>query len=437
MLKKIILSSLFISQFIMSPVKAATEIQWWHAMGGPLSQWVMDLAVDFNSSQSDYVVVPVYKGNYTEVMNAAITAFRANKQPHLVQVFEVGTATMMSAKGAVYPVHQLMKDTGQEFNQDAFLPSIVSYYSTSGGEMLSLPFNSSTPVLYYNRDAFVEAGLDPNTPPKTWEDVEQFARKTQKAGYPCGITIAWQSWVLLENFSAWHDIALGTKENGFNGFDAELKINSDAHVQHIQKLAGLHKEKVYEYGGRKDQPMSKFVSGECAMFISSSGAYAPVEAESRFSFGVGMMPYWASMRDEPQNSIIGGATLWVLKGHESKEYKGVAAFLDYLSSPKVQAKSHQRTGYLPVTKEAYKLSKEQSFYTKHPGKEVAIQQLMNKEPTPNSKGLRFGNFVQIRDIINEELELVWSGKKTAKEALDSANTRANKLLRKFERRNKK
>lgn len=437
MIRKILLTVSLLFAFSCTTLYAKTKIKWWHAMGGPLQEWVKDLAKEYNASQDQYEIVPVYKGSYAETLNASISAFRTKKHPHIMQVFEVGTATVMSAKGAIYPVHQLMKDNNHDFNTDDFLPAIASYYSTSEGNMLSLPFNSSTPVLYYNKQAFEKAGLDPNTPPKTWEDVEQFARKTQKAGYPCGITIAWQSWVLLENFSAWHDIALGTKENGFNGFDAELKINSDAHVQHIQKLAGLHKEKVYEYGGRKDQPMSKFVSGECAMFISSSGAYAPVEAESRFSFGVGMMPYWASMRDEPQNSIIGGATLWVLKGHESKEYKGVAAFLDYLSSPKVQAKSHQRTGYLPVTKEAYKLSKEQSFYTKHPGKEVAIQQLMNKEPTPNSKGLRFGNFVQIRDIINEELELVWSGKKTAKEALDSANTRANKLLRKFERRNKK
>ena len=150
---------------------AATEIQWWHAMGGELGEKVNEIAAGFNASQNDYKVMPVYKGNYTETMTAAIAAFRAGEQPAIVQVFEVGTATMMAAKGAVYPVYQLMADAGEPFDPERYLAAVIGYYTTPEGKMLSMPFNSSTPVLYYNKTAFQKAGLDPNKPPKTWAEL--------------------------------------------------------------------------------------------------------------------------------------------------------------------------------------------------------------------------------------------------------------------------
>lgn len=436
MIRKILLTVSLLFAFSCTTLYAKTKIKWWHAMGGPLQEWVKDLAKEYNASQDQYEIVPVYKGSYAETLNASISAFRTKKHPHIMQVFEVGTATVMSAKGAIYPVHQLMKDNNHDFNTDDFLPAIASYYSTSEGNMLSLPFNSSTPVLYYNKQAFEKAGLDPNTPPKTWEDVKEYTKKLQKVGYKCGITSGWQSWVLLENFSAWHDLPLGTKENGYKGLDTEFVFNSPEHVTHFQKLADWQKENIFEYGGRRDKPLTKFSSQECAMFMNSSGAYSGIKKASSFDFGVGMLPYWKSLKDQPQNSIIGGATLWVLKGHDSKDYKGVAEFIAFLSSADVNAKSHQRTGYLPVTKSAYNLTKESGFYKNDPGKEIAIKQLSGNQPTKNSRGLRFGNFVQMRDVINEELENVWSGKKDAKEALTNAVKRGNKLLRDFEKRNK-
>ena len=153
-----------------TPALAQTEIQWWHAMGGALGEKVDEIAAGFNATQSDYEVVPVYKGNYTETMTAAIAAFRTGQQPHIVQVFEVGTATMMAAEGAIYPVYQLMEDTNEPFDPDAFLPSVTGYYTTTDGRMLSMPFNSSTPVMYFNKEAFIAAGLDPDNPPRTWAE---------------------------------------------------------------------------------------------------------------------------------------------------------------------------------------------------------------------------------------------------------------------------
>ena len=416
---------------------AQTEVQWWHAMGGALGEKLNKIADDFNATQSDYKITPVYKGNYTETLTAAIAAFRARENPAIVQVFEVGTATMMAAEGAIYPVYELMADAGEPFDPNDYLASVTGYYTDTDGNMLSMPFNSSTPVLYYNKDVFKKAGLDPEAPPQTWPELAEAAKTIIDSGAAtCGFTTGWQSWVQLENFSALHDASFASKANGFGGFDTELAFNSPLHVTHVQSLADWKKDGVFKYGGRRSDSAPLFYSGECAMYMNSSAAYAGVSANAKdFEFGVGMLPYWPQVDGAPQNSIIGGATLWVLQGRPEDEYKGVAKFFSYLSSPEVQAWWHQATGYLPITSASYELSKKQGFYDENPGTDTSIKQMTLNPPTENSKGLRLGNFVQIRDIINEELETVWAGEKTAKEALDRAVARGNDLLREFEAAN--
>jgi len=417
-----------------TPASAAVEVQWWHAMGGVNGERVNKIASDFNATQTDYKIVPVYKGNYTETMTGAVAAFRARKHPHIVQVFEVGTATMMAAKGAIYPVGDLMKDVGEAFNTGSYLPAVISYYQTPNGKLLSMPFNSSTPVLWYNKDAFAKAGI--KEPPKTWPDVKVVSEKLLAAGYKCGFSFGWQSWVMIENFNAWHNLASGTKENGFAGFDTKLTFNNAATKKHLANIADWGKKKIFVYAGRRGDSLPKFTTGECGMWLNSSAYYGGIKNQAKFKFGQAMLPYYPNVTKSPQNSIIGGATLWVLKGHKKEEYKGVAKFLTYLSSAKVQAWWHQETGYVPITTAAYELSKKQGFYKKNPGTDTAIKQLSLNIPTPNSKGVRFGNFVQIRDVINEEMEEIWKGSKSASVALDSAVSRGNKLLRKFERANK-
>lgn len=418
------------------PASAQTEIQWWHAMGGALGEWVDDLAQGFNDSQDEYVVVPTYKGTYPETMTAAIAAFRSGEQPHIVQVFEVGTATMMAAEGAVYPVYQLMEDTGTPFDPSAYLPAVTGYYTTPEGEMLSLPFNSSTPVMYYNKDAFEAAGLDPESPPETWpEFAEAAAALVESGATPCGFTTAWQDWIQLENFSAWHNVPIGTLENGFAGLGTELLLNSDLHVMHISAFKDWLDQGLFRYGGRQGGAEGLFFSGECGMFFNSSAGYAGIAANVDFDFGIGMLPYWPDVEGAPQNSIIGGGTLWVLQGRDEEEYAGVAEFFNYLSSPEVQANSHARTGYLPITTAAYELAQERGLYEERPGFDTSIRQLTLNPPTENSKGLRFGNYVQIREIINEELEAVWAGDKEPEAALDAIVERGNELLRQFEEAN--
>lgn len=418
-------------------------VNWWFAHGGRLGEKVQEIVSNFNKSQDKYTVVATYKGNYQDTMTAGIAAFRSKNPPHILQVFEVGTASMMAAKGAIKPVYEVMAESGLPFDPNAYLPTVTSYYTTPDGKMLSLPFNSSTPVFYYNIDAFKKAGLDPNSPPKTWPEVAECAKKIlalkDDAGKPLfagAFSTAWISWIQIENFSAWHNVPIGTKANGFEGLDTVFVYNSPLHVRHIQQLADWQKDKIFVYGGRRNLGNAKFSSGEVAMYTESSAGYAGFKKTCKFDFGTGMLPYWPDVKGAPQNTIIGGASLWVMAGHKPEEYKGVAAFFNYLSSPEVQADWHQFTGYLPITTAAYELTKEQGFYKKNPFMETALKQMTLHKPTENSKGLRFGNYVQVRDINYGELEAIFAGKKTAKQGLDDAVEAGNKLLRKFERENK-
>jgi sn-glycerol 3-phosphate transport system substrate-binding protein len=417
------------------PAQAAVEVQWWHAMGGALGEWVNDLAKGFNESQTQYKIVPTFKGSYPETLTAGIAAFRSGTSPAILQVFEVGTATMMASKGAIKPVGEVMKESGLKFDPTAYVSAVSGYYTAPNGQMLSMPFNSSTTIFYYNKDAFKAAGMDPEKAPGTWPEVALAAAKLKASGHKCPFTTSWQSWTQLESFSAWHNVEFATKQNGFGGLDTRLVFNSPLHVRHIENLANMAKTGLFVYKGRNNTPDASFPSGECAMYTGSSGAYGGVKANSKFAFGMAPLPYYPDVPGAPQNTVIGGASLWVMAGHKAEEYKGVAAFFNYLSSPEVQAASHQRTGYLPITTAAFKLTDTSGFYKKNPGTDVAPNQMIRKT-TDKSRGIRLGNFNPIRAIIDEEMEQVWAGKKTAKEGLDAAVQRGNEQLEKFQAANK-
>src|SRR3954447_22734930 len=417
------------------PAFAVTEIIWWHAMSGELGRQVDKLAADFNATQSEYRVIPSHKGNYTETVTASIFAFRSRSQPAIVQVNEIATATMMAARGAIYPVFELMREQAEPFSPSAYLPAVTGYYADVAGNMLSFPFNASTPILYYNKNLFRAAGLDPEVPPKTWPEIGAAAKRLRAAGAACGLTTSWPSWVHVENFSAFHNLPLATRANGFGGLDGELAFNNPVMVRHIAQLAEWQTAKVFDYSGRGQSAEPRFQKGECAIFIGSSATRADILANSKFGVGYGMFPYWPDVAGAPQNTIIGGATLWVLRDRPRAEYAGVAKFFAFLSKPEVQAGWHQNTGYLPVTRAAFDLTREQGFYDRNPGAAISIEQVTLKPPTENSKGVRLGSFVLIRGVIEEELEQAFSGKKSAQAALDSAVERGNRLLRQFERSN--
>ncbi|HSI58431.1 MAG TPA: sn-glycerol-3-phosphate ABC transporter substrate-binding protein UgpB [Ideonella sp.] len=416
------------------PAQAQTEIQWWHSMTGGLNDWVVDLANGFNASQKDFKIVPTYKGTYDETMPAAVAAYRAGNAPHILQVFEVGTATMMAAKGAVVPVGKVLSDAGYKFNASAYIPAVVGYYTAPSGQMISFPLNSSTTIFNYNKDAFRKAGLDPNKPPTTWPEVALAAAKLKASGIACPFTTSWQGWTQLESFSTWHNTLFASQNNGFGGTGARLVFNSPLHVRHIENLANMAKQGLFVYRGRGNAADAPFYSGECAMATASSSSYASIKKNAKFDFGIAPLPYYPDVTGAPQNTVIGGASLWVMAGKKAPEYKGVAAFFSYLMNTDIQAKSHQRTGYLPITLAAFEATEKSGFYAQNPGTDVAVNQMIRKT-TDKSRGIRLGNFVQIRAVEDEELEQVWAGKKTAKEALDSAVKRGNELLERFQKAN--
>jgi sn-glycerol 3-phosphate transport system substrate-binding protein len=432
---KLKLSALALTAFMALPASAQVEVQWWHSMGGALGEWVNDLAKEFNASQKDYKVTPTFKGSYDESMTAAIAAFRAGNAPHILQVFEVGTATMMASKGAIVPVAKVMGDAGLKFDPTVYVPAVSGYYTAPNGQMLSFPFNSSTPVFHYNKDAFKAAGLDPEKPPTTWPEVALAAAKLKASGHKCPFTTSWISWTQLESFSAWHNVLYASKNNGFGGNDARLAFNSPLHVRHVENLANMAKSGLFVYKGRNNAADATFVSGECAMATGSSALSGSVKRNSKFAAGIGTLPYYPDVPGAPQNTVIGGASLWVMAGKKPEEYKAVANFFNFLSNAEVAAKSHQRTGYLPVTKASFELTEKSGFYKQNPGYDVSVNQMVRKT-TDKSRGVRLGNFVQIRTIIDEELEGVWRGAKQPKEALDAAVKRGNEQLERFQAANK-
>jgi sn-glycerol 3-phosphate transport system substrate-binding protein len=435
---------------------ARTEIHFWHAMTGQLGDAVDTLVKQFNESQGDFEVKPLRKGTYAEALTSAIAAYRQKNPPHLVQVFEVGTQTMLLS-GAVYPVFDLMKEQNVRIDWNDFIKPVTGYYMKDG-KLYSMPFNSSTPIFYYNKDAFKKAGLDPDRPPRTWKDVEGAARKIIAAGAAkCGFSTGWPSWTMLENMHAWHDQPFATKNNGFGAVDGvELLINREFGVKHIAQLAEWQKDGVYSYGGRAGTPDPKFANGDCAMYIQSSALIGGFARSVKFDWGTAELPHWGPPYRKA-TSIIGGATLWVMKGKPAAEYKGVAQFLKFLADPNQQMWWHVNTGYLALSNTALKNLEQGYHFVRNPRQYTAFAQLTGLPPvlpaalregkkveapkpvnvaTANSQGLRLGNFVQIRDVIESELENVFAGKKTAKQGLDDATAKSNAILKEFASVNK-
>lgn len=419
-------AAITLSLLFGSSALAATELQWWHAMTGANNEVVDQLAKEFNESQSEYKVVPVFKGTYPETLNAGIAAYRSKQPPAIIQVFDAGSGVMMGAEGAIVPAADVLQKGGYTFDKSQYLAGIVAYYSKPDGTMLSFPYNSSSPILYYNKDAFTKAGLDAENPPKTWPEVFEAARKIKASdASKCGITSTWLTWIQTENFAAWNNVAYGTSENGLGSTDVKLEFNAPLFVEHFQAIADLAKDGTFRYGGRTSEAKQLFMSGECAILTESSGGLGDI-VKSGVNYGIGQLPYYEG--HGPQNTIPGGASLWVFGGKSDEEYKGVAQFFNFLSQTQIQARLHQVSGYLPVTNAAYEETKKSGFYEKNPARETPILQMIGKAPTENSKGVRLVNLPQVRDIMNEEFEAMLAGSQDAKTALDKAVERGNAAI---------
>lgn len=412
---------------------AQQEIRLWHAMGGSPGHALDALVQRFNDSQKEYWIAAEHKGSYERTMIAALAAQRAGNGPHLVQVYEVGTAHMMAARTAVRPLWQVLAEGAERLDARSFLPAVAGYFSDDSGRLLALPFNVSTPILFYNKDAFRKAKLDPERPPRTWYEMPKAMGELVDAGFECVYTTVWPSWVQIENMSTWHNQDFATRQNGLGGLDAKLIFNTHLMVRHVSMLSSWARSGYFTYSGRRIEGERRFARGECAMLTASSASYANLRREAGFDFGTAPLPHYDDIKGAPHHSLIGGAGLWVLAGGKGAEYRGVAKFLAWLARAEIQAEWHQRTGYVPVTRAAYEYTRKQGFYAVHPGHEIAIGQLLLNSPTRESRGIRLGELQQIRAIIEEELEAVWDGTRPPKLALDRAAERGNEVLRRFER----
>ena len=419
------------------------DIQFWHGLTQPLGGMLEQIATDFNATQNQYRIQASFRGAYPETMVAAIAAFRASQAPHIVQMFEVGTGTMMAAGRAIKPLHELLAETNTRIDFNDYLPGVRGYYSLPDGRMMSMPFNSSTSVVFYNKDAFRRANLNPDQFPETWEGVEAAARALRAAGVTCPMTSAWPTWTQIEQFSAIHNIPLATQGNGMGGLNAELRINNPLMLRHITNLVTWQRDGLFRYGGRDGAADALFPSGECAMIFASSGLRARIQREAQFQWGVGMLPVYQGTT--PINSIIGGASFWVMNRgpnaqRSAAELQGIAQFFAYIARPEVAAKWHTDTGFLPVTRTAFERVRATGFYQQpaNAGADIPIQQMLRGggQMTENSMGIRLGGFVEIRTIIQEELERAFQGQQTAEQALANATTRGNVVLRNFERQNR-
>jgi len=405
-----------------------TEISFWHAQQGARGEAIEQLVKEFNQSQGAFEVKALYKGTYPEVLASAMAAYRQKKPPHVVQVFDVGTQSMILSS-AIVPMYRLMRQQQIAVNWADFIQAINGYYSKDG-RLYSMPFNVSSPILYYNKDIFKKAGLG-DTPPVTWPEVEAASRKILAAGAAkCGFTTGGSpSWDLLENIFPWHDQPFATNQNGYAGLDTKLRINSEFGLMHVGALARWHKENIFSYGGHEGTS-EQFVNGDCAMIVEESGTIGNFKKSLTFDWGTGPLPHWGPPYPK-QNTILGGATLWVLRGRAPADYKGVAQFMKFLAEPRQQVWWAATTGFVPVTLSALEKLKESAFYEQNPEQWTAMSTLLNAKPTPNSRGLRLGNYAQVRDVIEEELVSILIGKKTVKEGLDAAVERGNAILRQF------
>lgn len=408
---------------------ARQEIRLWHGMSGALGAELDRLVERYNGSQKRYRVLSFFQGPYDEAMAREIHRRGLRRAPHLVQVFDAGTADMLRSRAA-QPLWLVMKQARRPLDAK-YLPAVSAHFSDAEGRLLGLPFTGATPVLYYNRDAFRNAQLDPARVPKTWSEMPDALGALLESGQSCGLTTAWQSWVLVENMIAWHNQRFATAAGGppeaRGGAGARLAFNNRLMVRWISTLASWQKAGYFTYAGRADEAEARFASGECAMLTSTSAAYAELRTRAGFDFAVAQLPYYDDFDGAPGNTLIGGSALWALGGRSAAEYRAVADFLAWLARPAVQAEWHQRTGDVPLTTAAYDLTRKQGFYARHPGHEVAVRQLLSR-PIAEAPRVRLGGLARIRGIIDEELEAVWANGKTPLDALNAAVRRGNLLL---------
>ncbi len=439
---------LLLSTAVSAHAADKIKIEMWHGLSGDLGDAVGEVCSRFNASQNDFEIACTSQGSYDAALQNTIAAYRAGKAPTIVQVFDAGTLDMMLSNAFV-PAHDLMSKNGYTIDWSKYVSSISDYYANSKGELYSFPFNSSSALFYWNKDAFAKIGM--TEAPKTWEEVQTAAEKMKAAGIDCPLALNDDTWALMEQFDAIHSQPTATLDNGYGGLGAEMQINKNKFVDYATYLKtnldrGLFKLRLPAGGSTIVQ---SFAKGECMMMMTSvadHGTVGRTQVEG-LHFGTAMLPVYAGTKR--LNSLVGGASLWTLKGHSDAEYKAAAAFLNFIGQPESELFWSTRTGYIPVTKTGFAFLESKGFYKdpKYAGREIALASLTASPVDPHfSRGNRLGGFVQIRKEIRDALNNIYNNTDVAKAAdpakatralvqseLDNAVARSNDILRRFEK----
>ena len=409
------------------------KFEYWYGLGGQLGDVVQATCDRFNESQSEFEITCVGQDGYANAVQNTIAAFRADQHPTVVQAYDAGTADLMMS-GEFYAVHQMMADFNIDIDWDDYFPGIANYYASSTGELYSMPFNSSTPMMYFNVADLAAAGVEA---PATWEEFEEALVALKASGKECAFGYAPSTWIDLEQFSMAHNVPIASNNNGYDGLDSEYLYNTTIHVKHMENIKRWYDEGLLEIrttqGGLNSR--DSFAQGECSLYFGSIASHAAVGnlVDGAFEWDVAMIPVYEGT--ERHNTVVGGASLWVLSGKSDDEYRGAAAYLQFLATPESEEYWSTNTGYIPVTKTGFDALVAKGFYDNAPykGRELALESLTYTDPGPLTRGIRLGGFIQARSEWENEVQAALQGNKTMQEALDTAVSRSNDILDKFAR----
>lgn len=412
------------------------EITFWHSMGGKNGQAITKMVNDFNSTHKDIKVNAQYQGKYDEAINKLKSAKKGNGGPDVMQVYDIGTRFMIDSKWVV-PMQKFIDE--EKYDTSQLEPNILGYY-TVDNKLYSMPFNTSTPILYYNKNAFKEAGLDPNTPPKTFGDVEKDAAKlTKKDGSgkvtQYGYSMAIYGW-FFEQFIVKQGANYANNENGREA--APTAVDFDKNGSGLKVLNEwkqlVDSGNVGNFGRNEDDTENAFIAGKTAMYIESTADLSTVLSGvgGRFDVGTAFLPSFDGMQDGGVS--IGGASLWALDNKDTTKQKAAWEFIKFMVSSDEQAYWNTQTGYFPVTQKAYDSQVMKNNLKKSPQFQTAIDQLHASPKT--AKGALMSVFPEARQTVETNIEQMLQNKQTPEQAVENSAKSINDSIQKYNSTNK-
>jgi sn-glycerol 3-phosphate transport system substrate-binding protein len=397
-------------------------ITFWHAMSGSRADVVQQIVDAFNEANPDVNVVAEFTGSYAETLTKALAAYQAGEPPNIVQVYEVGTRTMLDS-GAIIPILEV---SGGQLDQSKFVEPIVNYYAIDG-ELRCMPFNSSTAMIYYNKDMFEAAGLDPEQPPTTFQEVYEMGKQIVDSGVaPYAISFGWPAWI-LEQMYAKHNILLANEGNGREGLATETYWNNEFGVAVLTEWKRWAEEGLLYYGGREYSANDPFIAGEFAMLAQSTSSLGGIQNAVDFELGTAFLPRLEGY-DEIGNNVVGGGCLWTMAGASEEELDAIWRFYQHLSSVEMDMMWHKGTGYFPASNATVEALEAEGWFEENPNFRTAFDQILAGNNTIESAGVLLGDFVLIRDIVGAAIEDVVVNGVDPQEALDFATEESNQVL---------